>query len=318
MVHYRTFRNNDPPGLVEVWNEVFTGRGAVYLRSPAFLERFIFSKPYFDPAGLIVAEDENRCVGFAHGGFGPNKTESAIAYTSGVTCVIGVRPSHRRKGVGSELLQRCEAYLRGRGARTLHAGPMAPLNPFYFGLYGGSDLPGFLASDEAAAPFLEYHGYTPCDTSLVLQRRLDQPVNVTDGRFSGLRRKYTVRVLPRVGAGTWWQECAYASLDSLEFRVEETTANRLVARAEVWEMEGFAWRWGVPSSGMLSIQVREDARRQGLGKFLMVHILRYLQEQYFGLLEIQVKERNQAAVKLFQALGFEQVDFGRMFRRGQK
>ena len=38
---------------------------------------------------------------------------------------------------GTELLHRCESYLAGKGAKTLFAGPMAPHNPFYLGLYGG-------------------------------------------------------------------------------------------------------------------------------------------------------------------------------------
>jgi len=71
VVRYRTFRNTDPPRLVEVWNETFTGRGAVRLASSTPLERFVFSKPLFDPAGLFIAEEDERCLGFAHAGFGP-------------------------------------------------------------------------------------------------------------------------------------------------------------------------------------------------------------------------------------------------------
>jgi ribosomal protein S18 acetylase RimI-like enzyme len=62
------------------------------------------------------------------------------------------------------------------------------------------------------------------------------------------------------------------------------------------------------------LQVREDLRRQGIAKFLMSQILRYLQEQYFGIVEIQSMERNQPAVKLIKSCGFEQVDFGRMYK----
>lgn len=314
VVQYRTFRNDDPPGLVEVWNEAFIGRGAAQLRNASALERHAFSKPYFDPDGLIVAADGNRLVGFAHAGFGANPRETALSYTAGVTCLVGVRPDYRRKGIGTELMERCTAYLKAKGARTLHAGPMRPQAPFYLGLYGGSDMPGFLASDEAAAPFLEYQGYAACDTCLVFQRRLDQPVNVADGRFPGLRKKYHVRMVPRTGVGTWWQECILGPLEPLDFRLEEAGGGRMVARAEVWEMEGFSWRWGTPSAGIFSLQVRDDMRRQGLGKFLVMHILRYLQEQYFGITEVQAPEVNQAAVKLFRSLGFEQVDFGRLYR----
>jgi ribosomal protein S18 acetylase RimI-like enzyme len=315
VVQYRNFRNDDPPGLVEIWNETFLSRGCVQLRHGAALERFVFSKPFFDPAGLIVAVEGPALVGFAHAGFGCNNAESAMSTSAGVTCAVGVRPAYQHRGIGSELLGRCEEYLLSKGARTLFAGPMRPTNPFYFGLYGGSDQPGFLASDTAAAPFMEYQGYGAWSTCLVYQRRLDQPVNVTDGRFAALRKKYDLRVVPRTSTGTWWQECVLGPLEPLEFRLEETSTGRPVARAEVWEMEGFSWRWGLPSVGILNLLTREDVRRQGLAKFLMVNLIRYLQEQYFGLVEVQAMERNQPAVKLFQSLGFEQVDFGRVYKR---
>lgn len=315
VVQYRSFHNDDPPHLAEIWNEAFIGRGAVQLRHSSPLERHAFSKPYFDPDGLIVALENGRRIGFAHAGFGPTKAETALSYTAGVTCLIGVRPAHRRRGVGSELLERCEAYLRKRGARTIYAGPMHPLNPFYLGLYGGSDLPGFLASDDASGPFLEYHGYMPWETSLVFQRRLDQPVNVADGRFAALRRRFDLRIVPRVTVGTWWQECVLGLLEPLEFRLEETLTGRPAGRAEVWEMEGFSWRWGIPAVGIVDLTVREDLRRQGIAKLLVTHILRYLQDQYFGVVEVQTAERNQAAVKLFRSLEFEQVDVGRVYRQ---
>jgi ribosomal protein S18 acetylase RimI-like enzyme len=301
--------------LVEIWNEAFTGRGSVQLRHSSPLERYAFAKPYFDPAGLIVALEGDKRVGFAHAGFGPNPSETKLSHAVGVICRVGVRPSHRRRGIGSELLARSEAYLRECGARTLFAGAKRPLNPYYFGLYGGSDLPGFLASDQAAGPFFQRHGYQPEETSLILQRPLDQPLTVVDGRFAALRRRYEVRALPRLGAQSWWQECTLGPLEMLDFRLVETLTGHPVASAEVWEMEGFSWRWGLPAVGLVDVMVRETLRRQGLAKFLVVSILRYLQEQYFGLVEVQSSDQNQAALKLFQGLGFEQVDFGQVFRK---
>ncbi|MGE3809649.1 MAG: GNAT family N-acetyltransferase, partial [Gemmataceae bacterium] len=304
MVRFRTFRNDDPPQLVEIWNEVLTGRSAAPLRNATPLERHVFAKPYFDPAGLIVAVDENdKLVGFAHAGFGPNKKETALSLQAGVTSVILVMPSHQRKGIGSELLGRCEEYLIQKGARSVFAGPMWPLTPFYFGLYGGSDLPGFLVSDEGAAPFLEYHGYRPSNTYLVFQRSLEKPVSIPDGRFAALRRKYTVRVVPPSSVGTFWHEAVFGPVEPLEFRLEEIVTAKPVARALVWEMEGFSYRWGVPTAGILSVQTREDSRRQGLGKLLMTNVLNYLQEQYFGLVEVHAMESNQAAVGLFKSVG---------------
>jgi ribosomal protein S18 acetylase RimI-like enzyme len=280
------------------------------------LENYVFAKPYFDPKGLIVAVEDNVQVAFAHAGFGPNADRTALAPTSsGVICQIGVRPSHRHRGIGSELLRRCEDYLTAAGARELYAGPMVPVNPFYFGLYGGSELPGFLASDADADPFLRRHGYEVQSSTHVFQRMLNRPVTVADGRFAGLRRHFDVRIVPRTGIVSWWQECVFGPVEIVEFRLEDKSTCQPVARTAVWEMDLFSWRWNQPSVGIVEVEVREDLRRQGMAKFLLTQMLHYLQDQFFGLAEVQAPEGNEAALKLYQGLGFEQVDTGRLYKK---
>jgi ribosomal protein S18 acetylase RimI-like enzyme len=315
VVYYRHFRNDDPPGLAEVWNEAFTGRGEVRLRHSSPLENYVFAKSYFDRAGLIVAVEDGKHVGFAHAGFGPNETQTALCKANGVLCTIGVRPSHRRRGIGSELLRRCENYLAANGARVFYAGPRAPFNPFYFGLYGGSDLPGFLESDADADPFLRQHGYHAHATTVVFQRSLVEPLQIADGRFPALRRQFEVRIAPKRGTGTWWQESVLGPVETVEFFLEDKTTAEVVARTSVWEMDGFSWLWNQPAVGIVEIEVREALRRQGLAKFLLTQLLRYLQEQFFGLAEVQADEQNQPALNLFQSLDFQLVDAGRLYKK---
>jgi GNAT superfamily N-acetyltransferase len=207
MPSLRRFRNDDPPRLAEIWNEAFTGRGTYPLRSLSPLERCALSKPYFDPAGLIVAEDAGTPVGFVHAGFGPTDDETQIDTTRGVVCVIAVRSSHRRTGVGAELLRAAERYLAERGTKTVQAGARWPRCPFYFGLYGGSNMPGFLDSDAATGPFLISQGYRVGEATNVLQRRLDQTVAAADARFVTYRRRFDTRLMPNMSIGSWWQEC---------------------------------------------------------------------------------------------------------------
>jgi ribosomal protein S18 acetylase RimI-like enzyme len=318
VVQYRSFRNTDPPTLVEIWNETFAGRGAVHLRHSTPLEHYVFAKPYFDPAGLILAEENGVGVGFVHAGFGPNGTENSLSTAAGIICLIGVRPTFRRRGIGSELLRRAEAYLGGRGATALYAGPMRPLNPFYLGLYGGSELPGFLASDPDADAFFTRRSYHVYQTSLVFDRRLDKPVTAVDPRFLAYRNRFELRITPRKGAGTWWQESSLGLVEPFDFQLLEKTTGQLVAQTAVWEMEGFSWRWNQPSVGLTDLEVRPELRRQGLAKFMLAQILRYLQEQFFGVVEAQTLELNEAARRLYRAVGFEEVDVGRAYRRAEK
>jgi ribosomal protein S18 acetylase RimI-like enzyme len=313
VIHYRTFRNDDPPGLVKVWNEAFVGRGAVPLPAASALEEYVFAKPYFDRAGLTIALEDGEPVGFAHAGFGPTPDESALSTAVGVVCALGVRPMYRRRGVGTELLRRCEAYLAGRGAATIHAGPMPPNNPFYLGLYGGSESAGFLASDADAEPFLLRHGYLRHDTSRVLHRRLEGPVNVADPRFLGIRRRFELVAQPRRGAESWWHEAVLGPIELLDVLLRDKASGEVAARAAAWEMLGFCQRWGAPAVGIIDLAVSEGLRRQGLARFVLVHLLRHVQEQFFSLVEVQANERNAAALALYRGLGFEEVDRGHVY-----
>lgn len=315
MVDYRSFRNTDPPHLVEVWNESFTSRGVARLRHSSVLERHVFAKPYFDPQGLIVAEEDGKRLGFAHAAFGPNPRETLLCKQQGVICLVAVRPSSQRRGIGAELLRQAEAYLRERGAQTVCAGLLKPYTPFYFGIYGGSDLPGMPLSEKGAGPFLEKHDYKPLETTFIFQRFLDKPINIADGRFANLRRRFDVRILPRIALGTWWQECSLGLAEPVEFRLEEKLNGKVAGRATAWEMDTFSWTWNVPAVGILNIHVRDDLRRQGLGKFLLTQILRYLQDQYFGVTEIQTPETEQSLIGLYRSVGFEQVDAGRLYKK---
>jgi ribosomal protein S18 acetylase RimI-like enzyme len=315
VVHFRSFRNYDPPGLAVIWNEAFIGRGGVKLRHSSPLENYLFAKPYFDPEGLIVAVDNDQLIGFAHAGLGSNDEQAGVSTESGVICALGVRPSHARQGIGTELLRRCESYLTGKGAHTLFAGPMAPHNPFYLGLYGGSELPGFLASDPTTEPFLRRHGYDVHDTCLVFQRSLTQPANITDLRFPHLRQHYDVRIVPRSGIASWWQECTLGPIELVEFHLLDKASNQMVGKTAVWEMDLFSWRWNQPAVGIMEIEVVPEFRRRGMAKFLLSQMLRYLQEQYFGLTEVQTMQHNQPAINLYQSLGFQQVDTGRIYKK---
>ena len=67
---------------------------------------------------------------------------NGILTDTGVICPVLVRPDCAEAEVAAGLLEQCEQYLRSRGAKIIHGGGLRPFNPFYVGLYGGSELPG--------------------------------------------------------------------------------------------------------------------------------------------------------------------------------
>jgi ribosomal protein S18 acetylase RimI-like enzyme len=314
VIHYRSFRNPDSPVLIALWCACLTGRRLVPIQSATLLEFFTLAKPYFDPAGLILAFDDHQPIGFVHAGFAADAARTALDTSVGVVCTLGVVPARRRQGVGSELLRRAEEYLRGRGARLLLAGPQAPTNPFTFALYGGADSPGFLAGDTLARPFFEKHGYQVDRSVGVFQRGLARIQVPPDPRFTALRQKYDIVATAYQDAG-WWRECVLGPIDAYDYRLQEKGSEVAVARCILWDMETFQTLWGQSCVGMIDVEVEPGVRRQGLARYLLAQVMRHLRDQPFQLFEAHVPLDNAAALGLVQGLGMQQVETGLRFSR---
>jgi GNAT superfamily N-acetyltransferase len=308
VVHFRKFRNQDAPGISQVWNESLTGRGAPRLRHSSLLENFVFSKSYFDPNGFFIALDDDKIVGFAHAGFGPSQDGSTLDRNKGVTSLLAVRPPYQRRGIGSELLLLSENYLKASGATVLRAGGAWPDAPFYFGLYGGASFSGLLRSDAAGDPFLRKHDYVPVQTKQVWQRNLTEPLVIVDGRFAALRKRCEVRIKPRSGISSWFEECVLGSIELFDFVLEERITQKVLARISVWEMDGLGYNWQMPAIGIVETEVEPSLRKQAMGKFLLYQMLRYLQEQFFGTAEVHIDEANISGIEMAKKFGFVQLD----------
>ena len=312
VVDYRNFRNTDPPHLVAVWNEAFPTRGAPRLATSTNLERYVLAKSIFDPQGLIVAEENGERLGFIHAAMSLNPFNTKPV---GVTCLLGVMPKHQRHGIGSELLRRSETYLREHGAEILTAGGHWPNNPFYMGVYGGCESPGFLASDVLGAPFFLKRGYRVDQKIIVLQRMLDQPMKMFDPRFIPLRNRFDMQFGSPRRLLNSWQEFVHGYVDPLQFVLKDKSNGAWVARTLVWEMEAFSVHWQRPSVGIFDFEVNPTYRRQSVGRYFLSLIMKYIQDQYFTLVEIQLEETNANGLAFLRSLDFQHVDTGQVFVR---
>lgn len=314
MITYRAFRNGDPPRILGLWNASGTGRAFGRANGCDVLEHYLFSKPYFDRHGLIVAEDNGELVGFSHAGFGCDDTYSRLDHSRGTLCMLLVREDRRRQGIGTELAARARDYLRAGGAQQQFAGALHPINPFYLGLYGGSEMPGILESDAAMTALIQRQGYRSIDTCVVFQRRMETAPVIDDNRIPLLRREVDVLVEPWPAPPTWWHACTIGPMISLRYEMVERRTRLPIGHAWAWEMDAFAARWRCPSVGITQFEIEPDRRRHGFASLLLHGILKHLFDQRVGIVEVQTMERNEAARGLYQKLGFAAIDKGHAYQ----
>ncbi len=315
MTVYRAFRNTDPPAIAELWCNHAPQRGLVEPMTIALLDQRVFSKPYFDRLGLIVAESEGRLAGFVHAGFGCNADESDISTLVGATHMLMVAPREDRDEIARQLLTHSEQYLVRGGARTLLAGSVYPANAFYLGLYGGSQSPGLLESDAENVRLFRDSGYEETERHCVMQRSLAGFRPVVNRQQMQLRRQYRVESDFDPRPKTWWEACTIGQMDRVRYRLVSRRDGGDCGSVIFWDMQRISGSWGVHTMGLMNLEIVPHLQRQGLGTYLVGEALRSMHESGTSLAEAQMDAANQAAVALFEQLGFQNVDTGIVLRK---
>jgi ribosomal protein S18 acetylase RimI-like enzyme len=312
----RPFRNSDPPRIAEIWRNQPAQRGLMQPITAALLEQFVFSKSYFDPQGLIVALQGDSVVGFIHAGFGANEDESDLSYELGTTYQLMLHADHRHDSLADELLARGESYLRSRGAKVVYVGGIRPLNAFYLGLYGGSELPGVLAGDPLLHAAALRNGYREIDRVQILQMELNvyrAPISRTQRQ---LRREVSSSEIYCPAPTSRWDALTMGEFERLRFAISTGPNDTPLAAVDFWDIEPLSTRWNVATAGMFDLRVGRDRRRQGLATFLLGEAFQRLRSRGIVLVEAQTMQHNAPALALYAKLGFTKVDEGVVYRKG--
>lgn len=147
-IKLRSFARGDLSPLVALWNDVMWA-------DPISEQRLLLDyvlDPHFDPNGLLLAVDGDRVVGFALGMTARADLPSDNAVGTGVIVGFGVAESHRRQGIGSQLIQGLDDYFRAKEVSAIQVGPWVP--PY---LAPGVDESAYAGT----VGFLESQGFAP-------------------------------------------------------------------------------------------------------------------------------------------------------------
>ncbi len=312
MIRFRTFRNSDPPLLADLWRSASLGPLAMQPMSTALLETAVFSKPYFDRHGLIVAYDEKQIVGFAHAAFGPNADRSALDHSTGSIVMLVVPPQPDEPAIAAGLIERARSYLHQQGASTVLAGGGPHLGGFYLGLYGGADLPGILDSSPTMQQSFLSQGFTPSDRIAVMRRTVAGYRPPIDRVQVNLRRTTQLTAIDEPDRRSWWEAALTTGVCLRRYDLKTRDAS-VVASALFWDMQPMAAACGIAAAGLLDLCVVPHRRREGLGHYLLAEAMHDLASEGVGVVEAHAPASKVAISSLLKKLGFETACFGTVY-----
>ncbi|HZW33228.1 MAG TPA: GNAT family N-acetyltransferase [Isosphaeraceae bacterium] len=318
MTRFRPFRNSDPPALVRLWNQAIPPSATARPLRVHELDTHAFGVVPFEAPGLIVGERNGRIVGFVHAGFGPELALASIppfqlGFELGTIAMLVVEPGLDDQELAPGLLAAAEHYLRARGAKVVYAGGLFPLNPFYWGLYGGSEGSGVLSGHESFHRALIDRGYQPVSSTVLLEADLSNP-EPRDPRAALIRRQTQVEFLEDALPANWWENLGVGHCPLTAARLLNKSDGSPLAHASIWDMQGFDREDGRSRIGLINLEVVPDYRRKGFGRFLVSEILRRARANLVGLVEVQTAASNQPALALYASLGFVPIEHSTLYR----
>lgn len=317
MTRFRPFRNDDAPALAGLWNRALPDRDVVRPLSVHEFDALVMGKLYFDADGLIVAELDGRVVGFAHAGFGPVEPAGPrhrLDTSMGTVAMLVVEPGADDPDLELGLFVEAERYLRRRGATVFYCGGHYPLNPFYWGLYGGSEFAGVLDAHGAFGAAALRAGYEPSAVATLFEADL-AAAEPRDPRLTVLRRAYRVEVEDDALTDGWWDALAVGAFHPTRFLLADRGDGRVLAQAWTWDIAaGVAVNDGRARTGLVHLEVDPAHRRRGLGRLLVSECMRHARAHLADLLCAQTATTNAPALALYAALGFTPTEQATLYR----
>ncbi|MHC5543803.1 GNAT family N-acetyltransferase, partial [Singulisphaera rosea] len=257
-----------------------------------------------------------KIVGFAHAGFGPDDPPGPALRLNRELGTIGmlvVEPGPDDPELEDGLIAESKAYLQERGAKVLYAGGQYPLNPYYWGIYGGSEWAGILSAHTAFLRAAHQAGFESVSSTVLLEADLSAP-EVRDPRSPLIRRQARVEIQEDSMPSHWWESLAIGAFRPTLFRLLSKSDDRELARATTWDMSWFGRCDGRTRIGLIELGVEPSSRRKGYGRHLVAEILRHARSQMVSAVAVQTAATNTPALALYLSLGFTSVESSTLFR----
>ena len=258
-----TYHQNYLNGLTALYNAETAYEAHIAPLSPDRFVELVAAKSYFAPAGLLVAREDQRVVGWVHACCAPG-SEGRHDPNQRIPRIRMLIFPRTRLEVGNQLVAAATAWLRSQGHEAAEAMHAKDGYPFYRGLWVGGEpmCPATLPHLHMA---LETGGYRTTQESIFLTAAMTEPPPLPACQVA-LERTTEPAAMAHEGMRQSWTG----------FTPQRTRAfvNGEEAGSIGWVLQSHLDRLGAPCMNIWGLGVKEAHRRQGIASVLVADAMR--------------------------------------------
>jgi ribosomal protein S18 acetylase RimI-like enzyme len=322
MLSARSFRNEDPPVILALWQKSqqrSINAGLVSL-SMNTLQMQTLGVPFFDPRSIILAFDDNKPVGYAHTSLSPKSDGSGLDPLTGQICFIAVNPEYPdTRAVARLLLQEGEKYLLGLNVKKIFSASPRPCVPFYLGTYGDSEPIAFFDSEPHIISAFQEANYQIFMKTYRYRLQLEDYLPPITPVTVGWRSQLTIEFDRDAKSRTWWEACCFANDEWVRAVASFNNSNRRIAqvwmRIAVPDTEEYNSMFAsTPNAGLMDIKVHPEFCRNGIAAYILGETLRFVSNEYgASRVESHINQNDVPMNELLKALKWKIIDTGTAF-----
>ncbi len=304
MIEIRTFLNTDIHKLANLWRDCAHGQHVFDSMTVPIFEDSVFSKPYFDHAGLHVACLEKSIVGMSLVGFAPDQTGNDLDRKSAILSRLMIASDCEFEPIASELLSRSKDYALRNGGNTLYYGSRFPHAPYLNGAYGGALVPGVMEHETELRDFLIGNAFIQTDQIETYQMSLSDFRPLVNRKQITAKRQCKIVLEADPMPSNWFDACNFGIQNCVDFLLKDRKTNSDCGNLRFWEIQPLSGMWGRRAAGLYFLKIAEDLRGGGLATMLLGDAFRQLHELGFSVVEVHLPRTEVGLCSLFQKLGF--------------
>jgi hypothetical protein len=301
--------------LAKLWNAHHQLAGIPSQFTESEWEYSVLGKLIFDPAGLLIAEDDTGALGFVHAVALETECDSSDSRCEGLINSLCLSEHPDQDEIARQLINAAEKYLESRNVKRVLSTSSPDRFAFYLGVGDAAGVIGVASRDVRLQKWLEQSGYVGGAIIGSWQLQLSNFRTPMDRTQIAIRRQGKIDIMSNPSTDkSWWLATVLGHGELFAFKLVMRDANALEKRVDFWQPEFASLNTSGAFMQLIMPKIADQASLDYYS-FLIAEALRHFQQGRISRVRTAIYSDDAFGNKLLERLNFRKDLQGTLYEK---